>query len=149
MEAREEVNTVIFIKRIRNLVGGRSARDPEKIPDALTVAGECPAVQERHPEPGQAAATADPGRTPEPAPVSARLGRLQTLTPREREVYGHLLQGRKLKEIAALLNITYATANFHCQGLYKKLSVNTRAQLFIQYASLDAGRGKTGPDKNN
>ncbi len=71
-----------------------------------------------------------------------RLNRLKTLTPREREVYEHLICGRKMREIAELLGITHATVNFHCQRLYKKLCINTRAQLFVQYAALDAADSK-------
>lgn len=71
-----------------------------------------------------------------------RLKRLKTLTVREREVYEHLICGRKIREIAELLGITHATVNFHCQRLYKKLCINTRAQLFMQYAALEAADAK-------
>ncbi|MDX9872457.1 MAG: helix-turn-helix transcriptional regulator [Clostridia bacterium] len=98
-------------------------------------------AKEQEPESEQVASDGA-GDGPELAPLSERLDRLKTLTPREQEVYEHLIHGRKMREIAKLLGVTHATVNFHCQGLYKKLGINTRAQLFIQYATLDGGEAK-------
>lgn len=99
-------------------------------------------AKEQEPELEQVTASDGVGDGLELAPLSERLDRLKTLTPREKEVYEHLIHGRKMKEIAKLLGVTHATVNFHCQGLYKKLGINTRTQLFIQYATLDAGEAK-------
>lgn len=69
--------------------------------------------------------------------INERLDRLKTLTPREQEVYSYLVKGLKMREIASLMGVSYSTVNFHCKGLYKKLGINTRAQLFLQYAALN------------
>lgn len=96
----------------------------------------------------QAPASDMPGASGLP-PVPERLGRLKTLTPREWEVYGHLLLGRTMKETAGLIGVSYPTVNFHCRGLYKKLGINTRAQLFVQYAPLDAAAVKRAREEKD
>lgn len=109
-----------FLKRIRSLAWGGAESGPKK----------------NRREPAEQTAANGP---PESPATRERLERLNKLSPREREVYSHLVRGLKMKEIAPLLGVTYATVNFHCRGLYKKLCIHTRAQLFLQYASLDAG----------
>ncbi len=63
--------------------------------------------------------------------------RLVLLTPREKELFLLLLEGYTLKESAKRLAIKYSTANTHMTGIYKKLKVNSRAELIIRYR--DAG----------
>lgn len=58
---------------------------------------------------------------------------LPRLTPREREVFELLIQGKKLKEIAGELGIKYSTVNTHQKNVYKKLGVNTRAECILRY----------------
>ena len=55
------------------------------------------------------------------------------LTPRERDLFLLLLEGYTLKESAKKLDIKYSTANTHMTGIYKKLNVNSRAELIIRY----------------
>ncbi|MGI6679675.1 MAG: helix-turn-helix transcriptional regulator [Dehalobacterium sp.] len=62
------------------------------------------------------------------------------LTPRERDLYLLLLEGFTLKECAKQLSIKYSTANTHMTAIYKKLGVNTRAELIINYRGIDSGK---------
>lgn len=55
------------------------------------------------------------------------------LTPREHDLFVLLLEGFTLKESAKQLSIKYSTANTHMTGLYRKLGVNSRAELIINY----------------
>lgn len=55
------------------------------------------------------------------------------LTPRENDVFQLLLEGYTLAETANQLDIKYSTANTHMTAIYKKLQVNSRAELIIRY----------------
>lgn len=59
-----------------------------------------------------------------------------SLTPREHDVYHLLLDGFSLKECAEKLSIKYSTANTHMTGVYRKLGINTRAELIINYRDI-------------
>lgn len=107
-----------FINKIKNAAKGRNKEDSTGSSN----------------EKGRQGTVTD---TLEQAVEKDRLGRLKTLTPREQEVYSYLVKGLKMREIASLMGISYSTVNFHCKGLYKKLGINTRAQLFLQYAALN------------
>lgn len=74
----------------------------------------------------------------EMARLSDRRERIATLTPREYELFLLLLEGFTLKESAGRLTIKYSTANTHMTGLYKKLGVNSRAGLIINYRNMAA-----------
>lgn len=62
-----------------------------------------------------------------------QVDRLALLTPRERAVFLLLLEGYTLKESAKRLSVKYSTVNTHMTGIYKKLNVNSRAELIIRY----------------
>jgi DNA-binding NarL/FixJ family response regulator len=49
------------------------------------------------------------------------------LTPREKEILQHLVQGQSTKEAAARLDISYHTADGYIREIYEKLQVNTRS----------------------
>ena len=55
------------------------------------------------------------------------------LSPREKQVFSQLLSGAAPKEIAYNLKIRYPTVNFHINNLYRKLDIQSRAELFAQY----------------
>ena len=55
------------------------------------------------------------------------------LTPREEEVFTLLLNGIAPKEIAYTLKISYDTVNFHQKNLYRKLGIQSRAELFARF----------------
>jgi DNA-binding CsgD family transcriptional regulator len=56
------------------------------------------------------------------------------LTPREEEIFTMLLSGRAPKEIAHTLKISPYTVNFHQKNLYRKLGIQSRAELFARYS---------------
>ena len=58
---------------------------------------------------------------------------LSLLTIREREVFKALLRVRKVKDATTELGIKYPTLHTHCKNIYKKLKVNSRAELIIRY----------------
>jgi DNA-binding NarL/FixJ family response regulator len=57
----------------------------------------------------------------------------QDLTPRQREVLQLLAEGRSMKEVAAVLNVTPRTVAFHKYQMMEQLKVKSTAEL-IQYA---------------
>lgn len=61
---------------------------------------------------------------------------IKKLTPRETDLYNLLLEGYTLKESAVELSVKYSTVNTHMTALYKKLEVNTRAELIIKYRGI-------------
>ena len=75
-------------------------------------------------------------RTPQPPDASAVTQRMETLTPREREVMELALQGLPSKAIARQLEISYRTVELHRSRLLDKLGVSS----FIDLIRLTAGR---------
>jgi len=61
--------------------------------------------------------------------IEARMEKLG-LTSREREVCALLLGAYSLKQVAFELQIAYGTANKHNTSIYRKLSINSKAELF-------------------
>ncbi|MDR0447857.1 MAG: LuxR C-terminal-related transcriptional regulator [Treponema sp.] len=55
------------------------------------------------------------------------------LTERELEIFNLLLTDAPPKEIAYNLEISYPTVNFHTNNLYRKLGIQSRAELFAKY----------------
>jgi DNA-binding NarL/FixJ family response regulator len=55
------------------------------------------------------------------------------LSPRQREVLQLLAEGKSTKEVAALLNISARTAEFHKYRMMEQLRIKTTAEL-VQYA---------------
>ncbi|MBT5414508.1 MAG: response regulator transcription factor [Rhodospirillaceae bacterium] len=53
---------------------------------------------------------------------------LSSLTPREREVLSHLIEGRANKEIARALDIKEITVKVHLTKLFRKLKATNRTQ---------------------
>lgn len=54
------------------------------------------------------------------------------LTPRERELVTHLVQGLCNQELAEALGVSVNTVKQHLKGIYAKLGVRTRAELVAQ-----------------
>lgn len=65
-----------------------------------------------------------------------KLKLIENLTPREKETFYILLEGYSLKETAKLLNVGYSTANTYQTAIYKKLNVNSRAELLINFREM-------------
>jgi DNA-binding NarL/FixJ family response regulator len=55
------------------------------------------------------------------------------LSPRRREVLQLLAEGRTMKEVARILNITARTVAFHKYGMMQELGIKTTAEL-VQFA---------------
>src|SRR4029077_13105431 len=55
--------------------------------------------------------------------------RYERLTPREREVFLHLIAGQLNKQVAANLQITERTIKLHRANILEKLEVNSMAEL--------------------
>jgi two-component system nitrate/nitrite response regulator NarL len=55
------------------------------------------------------------------------------LSPREREVFGLILQGLTNKEIAAQLNISESTAKFHVSAILKKSGARSRLDVVREH----------------
>lgn len=55
------------------------------------------------------------------------------MTPREIEVCKLLLQGNTLRQISAMLAISYPTVNTYCTSIYRKLGINSRTELLILF----------------
>jgi FixJ family two-component response regulator len=57
------------------------------------------------------------------------LQRLADLTPREREVMEHLVDGRTSKEIAVAMHLSVRTVEGHRRMVFSKMDVSSAAQL--------------------
>jgi DNA-binding CsgD family transcriptional regulator len=84
---------------------------------------------------------AQPGETADVALVSARgpavpAGPDGVLTPREREVLGHLAEGVSNKTIARRLGISTHTVKFHVASLIDKLDATGRTDAVAHAARL-------------
>lgn len=66
-------------------------------------------------------------------PAEAHHNAWARLTPRQREVLQLLAEGRSHKEVAAILNISVKTAEYHKYALLEALGLKTNADL-VQYA---------------
>jgi DNA-binding NarL/FixJ family response regulator len=65
-------------------------------------------------------------------PVTAAGDPRKTLTAREREVYGLMLQGLRNREIAKLLFIEESTVKAHAHRIYDKMGPRSRTGLIVQ-----------------
>jgi DNA-binding NarL/FixJ family response regulator len=63
-----------------------------------------------------------------PATVESLLAE-GTLTPRQREILQLIAEGRSIKEISAILNISHKTVEFHKYEIMNRLGVRTTAEL--------------------
>ncbi|MDD3705700.1 MAG: LuxR C-terminal-related transcriptional regulator [Clostridiaceae bacterium] len=64
--------------------------------------------------------------------LAARLSELK-LSPREMEVCILLLDGYTMRQISAMLNISYSTVNTYYTSTYRKLGVNSRTELIVMF----------------
>ena len=60
------------------------------------------------------------------------------LSPREKQVTLLLLQGLTLRQIAPELGLTASTVATYSKSIYKKLGINSRAELFIRFGGQPA-----------
>ena len=69
--------------------------------------------------------------------------RYERLTPREREVFLHLISGQLNKQVAADLAITERTIKLHRASILQKLEVNSMAEMARLATDLGIGTDKT------
>jgi DNA-binding CsgD family transcriptional regulator len=63
------------------------------------------------------------------------LNQSASLTPRERQVLSLLLKGLSLKDVATNLTLSRHTVADHLKEIYRKLGVNSRAELLAKFIS--------------
>ena len=63
----------------------------------------------------------------------SRADAVKTLTKREKEVFYMLLEGMKAREIASKASISIWGANYFIKQIYRKLGVNSKTELILQY----------------
>lgn len=66
------------------------------------------------------------------------------LTPREKEVTVLLLSANTMRMIAGELKISQSTVNMHTANLYRKLDINSKAELFMKFGVTQAASAKDG-----
>ena len=71
--------------------------------------------------------------------------RLETLTPREREVFGHLIQGLPVKKIGLQLGISHRTAEKHRDRILKKMQAGNVVNLLQMAVTLRLVTASTDP----
>jgi len=55
------------------------------------------------------------------------------LTPREKEVFNLLMSSLTAKQIAKSMQLSISSINFHSQNIYRKLGIQSRAELLVKY----------------
>lgn len=55
------------------------------------------------------------------------------LSKRETDICKLLLEGYTMRQIAAILSISYSTVNTYCTSLYRKLEINSRPELMLMF----------------
>ena len=110
-------------ERFGRSAGSRKPAEPP-LPES---AGHSRSSAEKGPPPGpdQAARLAAAG----PGEQATLL-----LSPREAQVFRRLMEGAKMRDIADELSIKTSTVNGYCGEVYKKLGVNSKAQLILRYS---------------
>lgn len=73
---------------------------------------------------------------------AAKRDRVAQLTSREFDLYLLLMEGYTLNESAAQLSVKCSTANTHMSAIYRKLGVNSRAELIINYHTVTEQTGQ-------
>lgn len=66
------------------------------------------------------------------------------LSPREKQVVYLLLRGMTLRQVAPELGLTISTVSTYSKAIYKKLGINSRAELFLLF-----GYGKATKDSDS
>lgn len=109
------VDQAVLATAIERLARGESTVSPEmtgKLVSAFQALGPNGAVAEQQAEP-------DP---------------IHSLSPREREILGHIARGASNKEIARTLDIAETTVKIHVQHILRKLGLSSRVQAAVYAA---------------
>jgi len=86
----------------------------------------------------------DVERRREHAELDEVLARFHSLTPREREVLRHVVDGRSTKEVARALGLSPKTVDIHRSNIMQKLAVHSAVELTRLASLLESERG-VGP----
>lgn len=65
-----------------------------------------------------------------------------SLSPREKQVVLLLLQGMTLRQVAPELGLTVSTVSTYSKTIYKKLGINSRAELFLLFGHPNVAEAK-------
>jgi FixJ family two-component response regulator len=85
----------------------------------------------------------DAARRTEAAKIKGYVERLQTLTPREREIMHEVTRGRLNKQIAFDLGISEVTVKLHRGNLMRKMEVASIGELIRAWEALPVGMRET------
>ena len=69
--------------------------------------------------------------------VTRSTGTRGALSPREREIMDHVVQGRRNADIGKSLFITVATVKRHLDNAYRKLGARNRSEAIARYAEIE------------
>jgi DNA-binding CsgD family transcriptional regulator len=61
--------------------------------------------------------------------------RLESLSPREREVFEYIVRGCAIAELAAMLGISTHTVRQHRKSIYQVLGVHSQVELMRHYGT--------------
>ena len=70
-----------------------------------------------------------------------------TLSPREKQLTLLLLEGMTLRQAAAELGLSASTTATYSKTIYKKLGINSRAELFLMFVGSQNAEGTDVPQK--
>ena len=87
----------------------------------------------------------DAARRAASAVVKRNIGRLETLTPREREVLCQVARGRLNKQIAFDLGISEVTVKLHRGNVMRKMEAASIGELIRAWDTLPASMRELGP----
>lgn len=118
--------------------GGRAASTPESI--LIPPQSAAPP-----PEP----LTRDRGAVPANAAARVASQAKEQLSPRQREVLGHLCQGQSNKSIAFALGMQESTVKVHVRHIMRKLNVTNRTQIALMAVGALGGPGGGAPPPLN
>lgn len=82
-----------------------------------------------------------PQKTPPNTSISEIVERY-SLTPREKDVFILLAEGRSAREIAETLFISEGTVKVHTHNLYQKLGISKRSQIYQMVLDIAVGSGQ-------
>lgn len=117
--------------------------DGDMLADAIrrTIAGESVVSPEMTGKLLHALRAVDDAGAPK---APAEIDPIDTLSPREREILGHIARGASNKVIARSLDIAETTVKIHVQHILRKLNLASRVQAAVLYTERDIDAERTG-----
>ena len=100
-------------------------------PDELVVALQEVKAGKTVVAPGLTGVLADLVKNDDRQPSKDSSGPFTELTPREREILGHLAEGQSNKVIARHLEISDGTVKLHVKAILRKLEVHSRGEAAV------------------